>query len=79
MKNIKKTNLAQKMLSTLKVKVYKKMHDDRTLLCGEPMQTNKKGDFFVIPAHMADYVKAVFQQYEVTEEFVEEKPDISAK
>lgn len=62
--------LTEKMLSKVKVKVYKRIPDDRTLLCGEPVQTDKRGEFFVIPAHMADYVRAVFKQYDVDEEFI---------
>lgn len=71
--------LTERMLDKIKVKVYKKVSDDRTLLCGEPVQTDKRGEFFVIPAHMADYIRAVFKQYEIDEEFVDGEVKRDAK
>lgn len=68
------SKIADKILNKVKVRVYKVTHDDRVSLCGEPVQTDKEGrQYFDIPAHQADYIKAVFPQYEVGDEFMPEK------
>lgn len=68
-----KRSLTDEMLGKIKVKVYKKVPDDRTSLCGEPVQVDDKGEYFVIPAHQAEYIKQIFKQYEVGEEFIPEE------
>lgn len=67
-------NITDDFLSKVKVRVDKKQPDDRTSLCGEPVQTDEEGrQFFIIPAHQADYIKDTFSYYEVGEQFIEEK------
>lgn len=57
-----------KIIARFRVKVTKTQPDDRSSLCGEPAQTGPDGkQFFIIPAHQADYIKQIFPQYEVSE------------
>ncbi len=66
--------IAEKILAKAKVRVYKKTPDDRISLCGEEMQIDENGyAYFDIPAHQADYIKAVFPHYEVGEEYIPEE------
>ncbi|GEM_PF-3213508 len=70
------SKIAESVLSKVKVRFYKKTEDDRTSLCGEPMQIDEKGrEFFEIPAHQADYISKVFPHYEMGEEFIPEKKE----
>ena len=68
--------LTQEILNKVKVKVYKKTPDDRTSLCGEPVQSDENGrEYFIIPSHQAEYISLVFRHYEVGEEFIPENPE----
>jgi hypothetical protein len=65
---------SQVALNRIKVKVVKKEADGRNSLCGEPMQeklNSKKvmEQFFIIPAHLGEYVKKTFPGYDVSQEF----------
>ena len=65
---------SQLAMNRIKVKVVKQGPDDRTTLCGEPMQEKKntKGkmeQFFIIPAHQGEYIKRSFPMYDVSKEF----------
>lgn len=67
-------SLSEGFVNKLKVKVFLKTPDDRSLLCGEPKQRGEDGrEFFVIPAHQGKYIGDTIPHYEVGEEFVEEK------
>ena len=63
--------ISEKILSDVKVRVFKVTEDDRTSLCGEPVKKDKGKSYFEIPAHQADYVKSLFAHYEVSEEFIQ--------
>lgn len=67
-------SLIEDFKSQVKVKVTKRDSDGRVLLCGEPVQTDEDGkQFFIIPAHQAEYIKATCIGWDVSEEFVPEK------
>ncbi|MFZ5989390.1 MAG: hypothetical protein ACOYWZ_20025 [Bacillota bacterium] len=57
----------------LRVKVVKEVPDDRTSLCGEPLQDD--GKTFIIPAHFANFVKENYPNYKVGKEFLIKKKD----
>jgi hypothetical protein len=68
--------LAEKLANLVKVKVIKRREDTRTSLYGEPVQRDADGsEYFIIPAHMAEYTKQVHVGYEVGEEFIPEDVD----
>lgn len=61
----------------VKVKVTKNENDARVLLCGEAMQTGDDGkEFFIIPAHQAEYIKTTCPGWDVSDEFV---PEVKAE
>jgi len=71
------SNVMDKLASRAKVRVYKPApsSDDRSTLCGEPMQKDLGPDgverhFFEIPAHQADYINSAFRKYTVSEPFL---------
>lgn len=77
-------NILDKLTSRAKVIVYKPEvgYDDRNTLCGEPMQSDMDEDgnprqFFVIPAHQADYINKAFMSYIVTEPFIPGVDDVN--
>jgi len=58
----------------MKVKVTKDpaRMDDRCSLCGEPVQQDDEGNqFFIIPAHTADYQSKLHPHYNFGEPFIE--------
>lgn len=70
-------NIMDKLASRARVRVIKPSpgSDDRSKLCGEPLQKgfDEGGnviEFFEIPAHQADYVNKAFRKYRVTEPFI---------
>lgn len=72
-----KSKIADKILGKVKVKVYKKVEDDRTSLCGEPLQIDEQGrKYFEIPAHQADYIASVFPHYEMGDEYIPSEENI---
>lgn len=70
------SNVMDKLASRARVRVYKPSpgSDDRTKLCGEPLQKDmdqegKERHFFEVPAHQADYLNSAFRKYTVSEPF----------
>jgi len=54
-----------------KVRVSKPEPDNLKMMCGEPLQIDEKGnEYFVIPAHQAEYVSKIFSRYQVSDEFL---------
>ena len=72
-----KMSAEQALQARMKVKVVKDVTDDRTSLCGEPMQTRKTANgvdhFFIIPSHQATYVSRLFPHYSVSDPFEVDK------
>lgn len=66
--------LSDEIAARIKVRVDVPASETRINLCGEKMQEDNKGRFFVIPGHMAGYVNEIFPSYVVGEEFEVEKP-----
>lgn len=65
-------NISDKIAARIKVACYKPADnpDNRTSMCGEPMQIDEDGrEFFVIPSHAAELHKKLFPTYEFGEEF----------
>ena len=65
-------SISDKIQARIKVAAYKpeKNPDNRTSLCGEPMQVDEDGrEFFIIPGHCAEHHKKLFPSYEFSEEF----------
>jgi hypothetical protein len=63
-----------KLGNKMKVKVTKPLDrlDDRASLCGEPVQHDDEGNqYFVIPAHAADYQSQLHPHYIFSEPFIE--------
>jgi hypothetical protein len=70
-------SLIEDFKKQVKVKVVKSENDGRVLLCGEPVQVGDDGkEFFVIPAHQAEYVKTTCPGWIVGEEFM---PEVKAE
>jgi hypothetical protein len=66
-----KKTVQDKMIERFKVKVIKTSPDDRSSLCGEPMQKDADGtQYFLIPGHQADYINRMFPNYQVSEPFI---------
>lgn len=70
-------NVMDQLAARARVRVIKPgpSSDDRTMLCGEPMQKgfDEGGNeihYFEIPAHQADYINSAFRKYKVTEPFL---------
>lgn len=70
------SNVMDKLASRARVRVCKPYpgSDDRTILCGEPMQKDldqdgKERHFFEVPAHQADYLNSAFRKYSVSEPY----------
>lgn len=70
-------NVMDKLASRARVRVYKPApgSEDRSTLCGEPMQRDMGPDggerhFFEVPAHQADYINSAFRKYTVSEPFL---------
>lgn len=60
----------------MRVKVVKPADqlDDRLSLCGEPVQTDEDGNqYFVIPAHQAEYQMKLHPHYIFGEPYIEEE------
>lgn len=75
-------NLSKTILEKIRVRVYKKIPDDRISLCGSYMEKDEGGkEYFEIPASFAGYIKDVFPSYEIGEEFIPEpiKPAIKTE
>lgn len=74
MSMLKTSNLKQErvMLNDLaKVRVSKREPDNLRSLAGEPVQVDdKSNEFFIIPAHLAEYIRKVFSTYTVSDEFL---------
>lgn len=63
----------EKIISRFRCKVTKRTPDDRARLCGEKVQSAPDGtQFFLIPAHQADYIKGIFSQYDVSDPYIPE-------
>ncbi len=76
-------NVMDKLAARARVRVAKPApgSDDRSNLCGEPMQKgfDKDGNeqhFFEIPAHQADYINKAFRKYIVSEPFIPGMDDV---
>lgn len=70
------------ILAKMKVKVTKKVKDDRKSLCGEPLIQKDDDDpgYFLIPAHQGDYIKDLFGHvYDVSPAMPAEDPKPAAK
>jgi hypothetical protein len=70
-------NIMDALASRARVRVYKPApnSDDRSSLCGEPLQKDfdKDGNerhFFEVPAHQGDYLNSAFRKYSVSEPFI---------
>lgn len=66
------STIEEKVQARIKCKAYKNKDnpDDRMSLCGEPVQTDKKGrQFFVIPGHQREYLKKLLPSYEFGESY----------
>ena len=70
-------NIMDKLAARARVKVIKPEpgSDDRTSLCGEPLEKGFDAEgnvehFFTIPASQADYINSAFIHYKVTEPFI---------
>ena len=67
-----------KLVDRFKVKVYRLDDDSRTKLCGEPLTRmgskehdgDEGGDYFIIPAHQADYINSMFPKYQISEPYI---------
>lgn len=67
----KPKTLTDNISSRVKVKVVKTENDALKLLCGEYVQKDENGvEYFIIPAHQAQYVSEVFTKYKVGEEYL---------
>lgn len=65
--------LAEEFAKKVFVRVTKKENDARTLLCGEEMQYDDNGrQFFFIPAHQKEYIRATIPGYEIGEEIIKD-------
>lgn len=67
------------MQNRMKVKVYKPQDnlDDRSSLCGSPVQSDDEGNqFFIIPASQADYQSKLHPHYIFGEAFLDESTPV---
>lgn len=71
-------SVMDKVTDRFKVKVYKKREDSRTSLCGEKFVSekdpafdgDKKGGYFIIPAHHADFINQTYRHYVLSAPFI---------
>lgn len=64
--------LSEEFMKNLRVRVDKKVADDRNSLCGQPLQPGGKygHGFFIVPAHQREHFKNTYLHYEVSAEFI---------
>lgn len=68
---VKNQSISEKFTSSLKVKVTKNESDSRNSLCGGKMQVDDEGnEYFIIPAHQAEYQSKIHPHYTFGPEFV---------
>lgn len=62
------------LTNRMKIRVYKPVDrlDDRLSLCGDKVQYDDEGrQFFIIPAHAADYQSKLHPHYEFGEPYID--------
>lgn len=78
----KEVDPMDEMMARMKVKVVKRLEDDRRSLCGEPMQVRKTANgiehYFIVPAHQLKYLQRIMPGYDFSKPF-ELKPTADKK
>lgn len=71
LKTEKTKTLIDQISSSVKVKITKPEPDALRSLFGEPVKTDEDGrEFFLVPAHTAQYARETFPKYSISDEFL---------